>query len=386
MNINPFVKVVALVVVALVLHFAFVPFVFESHEVAMRLGAIILIIGIGTYFVMLSVANVIEETTDVLQERTHLAGGLLQAFGTAFPDMVIGIVAAFLSLGFAASDYARAVNYAIVAAAATFGSNIYNILYSAWCVARQTLANKKNHAVAMIPYFLRAGLATPMHSHGAKPSAREFEITVDVLLALTFLTMAVVVSMVLFGSVPAPGGFEGDLYQLVRPLGFVLFIVCIGIIFKFRKNERRKNITPEVAREERYYVRQPSIRIWFDLALAGAAILFAAEAMVKAIESFAQITHIPYVIMGAAAGIIGCLGEMITIHQFVINPKGRIGDAVVGVAMDNIVTTLGASVVAIMGGIFLGGSALILIFVIILTANTILIVKIAKLKESIVLR
>jgi hypothetical protein len=50
-------------------------------------------------------------------------------------------------------------------------------------------------------------------------------------------------------------------------------------------------------------------------------------------------------------------------------------------AMDNIVTTMGASIVAIMGGIFLGGNALILIFVLILTLNTTLIWQIAKLKN-----
>ena len=51
--------------------------------------------------------------------------------------------------------------------------------------------------------------------------------------------------------------------------------------------------------------------------------------------------------------------------------------------MDNIVTTLGASIVAIMGGIFLGSSALILIFVIILASNTILISQISRMKNSI---
>lgn len=64
-------------------------------------------------------------------------------------------------------------------------------------------------------------------------------------------------------------------------------------------------------------------------------------------------THIPFVITGVMAGIIGCLGEMMVVHNFSVNPKGRIGDAVTGVAMDNIMTTLGASIVAIMGGIFL---------------------------------
>jgi len=67
--------------------------------------------------------------------------------------------------------------------------------------------------------------------------------------------------------------------------------------------------------------------------------------------------------------------------NFTVNPKGRIGDALVGVAMDNIVTTMGASIVAVMGGIFLGGNALILIFVIILALNSVLIWQISKLKN-----
>jgi mannose/fructose/N-acetylgalactosamine-specific phosphotransferase system component IID len=72
---------------------------------------------------------------------------------------------------------------------------------------------------------------------------------------------------------------------------------------------------------------------------------------------------------------------MLVIHNYTIHPKGRIGDALVGVAMDNIVTTLGASIVALMGGIFLGGNALILIFVIILTLNSVLLWQISRLKN-----
>ena len=64
-----------------------------------------------------------------------------------------------------------------------------------------------------------------------------------------------------------------------------------------------------------------------------------------------------------------------------MHPDGRLGDAIVGVSMDNIVTTMGAAIVAIMGGIFLGGNALILIFVIILALNSVLIWQISKLKS-----
>ena len=123
------------------------------------------------------------------------------------------------------------------------------------------------------------------------------------------------------------------------------------------------------------------ITIWIHLLISGVAILFAAEAMIHSVRIFSQITGLHYVVSGVLAGVIGCLGEMLVIHNYTIHPKGRIGDALVGVAMDNIVTTLGASIVALMGGIFLGGNALILIFVIILTLNSVLLWQISRLKN-----
>ena len=99
-------------------------------------------------------------------------------------------------------------------------------------------------------------------------------------------------------------------------------------------------------------------------------------------EVFSDLTHLPFVLTGILAGIIGCFGEMLVVHNFSVNPKGRIGDAIVGVAMDNIVTTLGASIVAVMGGIFLGGNSLIIIFMVILAGNTVLIQQISRLKNS----
>ena len=49
--------------------------------------------------------------------------------------------------------------------------------------------------------------------------------------------------------------------------------------------------------------------------------------------------------------------------------------------MDNIVTTAGAAIVAMMGGIFLGGSSLIVIFVLILGMNTVLIGQVSLMKN-----
>lgn len=121
--------------------------------------------------------------------------------------------------------------------------------------------------------------------------------------------------------------------------------------------------------------------MWVHLLISGIAILLAAESMVHAVQAFCEITGLAIVLAGVLAGLIGCLGEMIVVHNYSVNPKGRLADALVGVGMDNIVTTMGASIVAMMGGIFLGGNALILIFVIILTLNTFLITQISKLKN-----
>jgi len=48
------------------------------------------------------------------------------------------------------------------------------------------------------------------------------------------------------------------------------------------------------------------------------------------------------------------------------------------------VITMGAAIVAIMGGIFLGGNSLIIIFVVILASNTVLVQQISRLKNSLV--
>lgn len=381
---NNFFRILLYITVALGLRFLIVDRILEGTDVWwLQAVAIVLIFGIGIGYVFRGTAKVIEETTDVLKDRTKLAGGFLQAFGTAFPDMIIGVMAAFISLQVRSTDYARAINLAIIAASATFGSNIYNILHAVWCIYRQNLANLKHRAVLMFPPFKAGGKLRPLKEHNIKPSVREMDGAIRILTALTILTAFVAISMVLFGQVK--GGDDkiaGDLYQLIMPVGIALFILCAAILYYFRKSHRPESPTKEIIEEERYYNKQGTWRIWLDLVLSGVAILFTAESMVKAMESFSHLTHIPFVVTGVMAGLIGCFGEMIVVHNFSVNSKGRIGDAIVGVAMDNIVTTLGASIVAIMGGIFLGGNSLILIFIIILTANTLLIEQISKLKNS----
>src|SRR3989338_2953089 len=377
---NHFIKLLSYIVFAAFIRFFLIDNILENTDtVWIQVIVMLIVFGVGIAYVFRGTAKTIEETTDVLKDRTKLAGGFLQALGTAFPDMVIGVVAAVISLQVRDTDYVRSINLAIIAASTTFGSNIYNILHAVWCVYRQNLANLKHKAVLMFPPFKAGGSLKPLAEHNVKPTAREMDGAIRVLTALTILTGFVAISMVLFGQVK--GGEEkiaGDLYQLILPIGIVLFFLCVGVLYYFRKSHRPESPSKEIIEEEQYYAKQGTWRIWFDLVLSGVAILFVAESMIKAMEVFSHLTHIPFVVIGILAGLIGCFGEMIVIHNFSVNPKGRIGDAIVGVAMDNIVTTMGAAIVAIMGGIFLGSNSLILIFIIILTAKTLLIEQISK--------
>ena len=382
-NKNQIINIAIYIILGMFLRFVMVG-VMNSETILLKIFAILIIFIVGIVFVFRGTANIIEETTDVLKDRTGLAGGFLQSFGTAFPDMIIGVTAAILSLSVRESDIGRSINLAIIAAAATFGSNIYNIAHAVWCLYRQNLANALNKAVAMFPPFKFGGKLTPLNEHLAKPSAREMDAAIDILTALTMLTAVVAVFMVIFGQVKSLGGvIVGDVYELTRPVGILLFLLCVGTLYYFRKDERPQSLEKEIVAEEKYYTKQKTIRIWMDLILSGIAILFAAESMVRAMEAFAHLTHLPFVVTGILAGIIGCFGEMMVVHNFSVNPKGRIGDAIVGVAMDNIVTTLGASIVAVMGGIFLGGNSLIIIFMLILAGNAVLIQQISRLKNAI---
>lgn len=379
---NQFVRILVYIAIALGLRFIIVDRLLFTGAWWLQVAAIIIIFVVGIGYIFQGTAKVIEETTDVLKDRTSLAGGFLQAFGTAFPDMIIGVMAAVISLQVRDIDPVRAINLAIVAASATFGSNIYNIVHAVWCVYRQNLANTLNKAVLMFPPFKAGGSLKPLSEHRVQPSIKEMDGAIRVLTALTLLTTFVVMSMVLFGRVTDMSNvIEGDLYQLILPIGLILFVLCLGVLFHFRKSHRPESPIEEILEEERYYDAQKTRRIWLDLVLSGAAILLTAESMVQCLEVFAHLTHVPFVVAGIMAGIIGCFGEMMVVHNFSVNPKGRIGDAIVGVAMDNIVTTLGASIVAIMGGIFLGGNSLILIFIIILAGNTLLIEQISLLKN-----
>lgn len=357
-------------------------FLDDAHPTSLRIVSSIAILFIGTIFVLTRCAEIIEETTEVLSEKTHLAGGLLQSMGTALPDMILGVSAAFISLSVRQTDYARSIDFAIIAAAATFGSNIYNIGHAAWCIWRQNLANSTGRIIFMFPFIKVSGELTPMKDHHRKPNFSEFNTANRVLVSLTMITTLIAISMVLFGRIASPPGtFPGDLYQLTAPVALFIFSLSVCVLIIFRKAERPGTETKIVIQEENHFRHNSIYLLWFALLCAAISILFTAESMVQAIEVISTISKTPYVIAGTLAGIIGCLGEMIVVHKFSINPNGRIGDAIVGVAMDNIITITGASVVAIMGGIFLGGSSLIIIFVLILALNSILLWQISDLKN-----
>jgi len=367
---------------SIALRFGLLRLISEDLPVYVRLLSSIAILIFGAVFVLTRSAELIEETTEVLSEKTKLAGGLLQSFGTAFPDMVLGVSAAFISLSLRSSDYERAINFAIIAAATTFGSNIYNIGHAAWCVYRQNLANSSKKITTMFPYIKAGGHLTPMKEHRRKPLLAEFNTASLVLVSLTVLTTFVAISMVLFGKISSPPlHITEDLYQLSAPVGWVLLALCVITLFHFRKTERPGTDTEIVNSEENQFRHNAGGLIWLALIGSGISIFLAAESMVRGIEVISAVSGTPFVIAGILAGVIGCLGEIIVVHNFSVNPSGRIGDAIVGVAMDNIVTITGASIVAIMGGIFLGGSSLIVIFVLILCLNTVLIWQISDLKN-----
>ena len=91
------VSMLLLVGAATFLRFALTPLL-EFDSIPIQLIGAGVIVSIGALYVLRGAATIIEETTEVLSERTKLAGGLLQSLGTAFPDMVLGVVAALVSL------------------------------------------------------------------------------------------------------------------------------------------------------------------------------------------------------------------------------------------------------------------------------------------------
>jgi hypothetical protein len=374
-----FLSLLWLLLLGLAQKFIFVPALktFESSFPA-NIFLIIILFIIGVYLIF-STAQIIEHTTGVLKNRTGLAGGLLQALGTAFPDMVIGVVSALLSLQAAATDPLKAINLAIVAAATTFGSNIYNTLHAAWCLFRQNRANHLDKNLSLFP-IIGGGTVYSFKNHEVLPPKKDIENALQILIWLTLITSMTAIFMVLFGKIKQTvAGFSGDLYQLTPMVGIFILLICAGVLFSFRKSHQEDFFHDE---KTRIFDKFPTVIILAQLVVAGAVILFAAEGIIEGVMVFSAITKIPYMITGVITALIGCLGEMAVIHNFTVHPKGRLADAVTGVAIDNIVTTMGASFIAILGGIFLGSDALIIIFILILLTNTFLMREIAELKNT----
>ena len=345
----------------------------EGANIPVAILFMVIILSLGI-FALLKIAKIIEETTSVLKDKIGLAGGLLQAIGTAFPDMIIGIVAAISAVN--ATTPEEKLKFAILAAAATFGSNLYNVGHAAWCVWRQNRANELNKEIKMFIWFGED--MKPMGEHDVVPRLGEIDNALTLLTTLSVLTFLASILMVVIGKQP-PGtfGFKGgDLYQLNAAAGVLLILSALGVIWKFRKNTSH-------AHDEEDNEFQKINSVWSTVALivSGAAIYFTASAMVGAVEHFTEVAHFPIFIAGLLSGLIGCIGEIIVVHNFSVNPKGKIGDALVGVGMDNIMTLIGASIVAILGGVFLGGSEVIVIFCGVLFLNTLLILQIGKLKN-----
>ncbi len=373
------IKILGWLVLGLCLRFFLKPALESDNHMFVWL-LVVAMLGVGVYLI-LQTAEVIEKTTGVLKDRTGLAGGLLQAVGTAFPDMVIGVVSAVLSLQAAATDYTRSINLAIIAASTTFGSNIYNILHAAWCVYRQNKADKLGKNVLMFPGLKMGGELIPLKKHKVKPGLVEINAAMEIAVYLGLLTLMVAVGMVLFGKVEKSDAlqmFPGDLYQLTKPIGLVVLAASLVIIYFFRKS----HATHDSEGEENYYFNRTSARIWLDLFLSGFVILLAAEGLVEAVTKFSELTGVPYVLTGIGTALVGCLGEMIVIHNFSVHPKGRLADAITGVVMDNVVTIIGACLISLIGGIFLGSDALIIIFVIVLFSKILLMHEVAELKDN----
>ncbi len=362
-------------IVAASLALRFVDFAFIENESRLySITAILIALGVGTYIIFL-ISEIIEETTAVLRKRTGLAGGLIQAVGTALPDMIVGVTAALMSIQTISTNYALAISYAIIAASATFGSNIYNIGFAAYCIFRQNRANKKHQEIKFLPIFGKATLK-PMDDHECRPNLIEVNTSIRIIASLSVLTAMIAILMVLFGRSVAPAGFTGELYGLKPLIGLAVLLIAAAILVRFSKN-----YSEDFGMHDNYFEKFPTAVIWVFLAICAGSIFMTAETMVEAVNHACILFQIPVVIGGTVAGIIGCLAEMIVVYKFTVNPMGRIGDAVVGVAMDNIITIIGACIVATLGGIFLGGSSLIVIFMLILTVNMLLVWQVSELKD-----
>ena len=83
-------SVAIFLVIAIGIRFFLLNWLEASDSVIVQLGLAVAILAAGAFLVLKKAADVIEETTEVLSERTQIASGVLQSLGTAFPDMACG--------------------------------------------------------------------------------------------------------------------------------------------------------------------------------------------------------------------------------------------------------------------------------------------------------
>jgi len=324
---------------------------------------------------ILKTAPSIGLAAQALKGRTRLAPGLLQAVGTAVPDMVIGVLAAILSLKVLQSDPAKSIHLAMIAGSTTLASNIYNIAYAAWCLWRQNTADRLGRHVLMIPGWKNTGVLTPMSVKHRKPSKAEIDAGISLLTALSVVTALCALSLVIAGkNTGASVELSVDIYRLGRWPAVIILVLCAYLLFAFRKAHG-----PSLSQTDSERVKIANWKVWLSLLAGGCVLVFSAQAVIAAILESATRASIPVTVAGSVAALIGCLGEMAVIHDFSVHPHGNVMDAVTGVAMDNFVTLIGACSIALLGGIYLGGAEAILIFVCILMANTLLIFQTSRL-------
>ena len=77
-NKNQLVNIAGYILLAIFLRYVMVG-VMDSESLLLWIVAIAVIFVVGIVFVFRGTANIIEETTDVLKDRTGLAGGFLQS-------------------------------------------------------------------------------------------------------------------------------------------------------------------------------------------------------------------------------------------------------------------------------------------------------------------
>ena len=71
---NQLFSILFLIILSLILHFVCTLFLDEGYSTFIRLLSVVLIITVGAGVIIQRTANVIEETTDVLKDRTKIAG------------------------------------------------------------------------------------------------------------------------------------------------------------------------------------------------------------------------------------------------------------------------------------------------------------------------